>query len=94
MLDLLSRPFAEDHQRNQRQAGGQRGHQDRRQAFSSATHHQVAAERHALFPLQMLEVIDQQDAVPSGNPEDREEPHQRSQGHDPTTEEGSDHASH
>src|SRR5512133_1665737 len=92
MFNLLTGALTEDHQRNQGQARGQRGHQDRRQSFSSPPHHQVTSERHALLTFQVLEVIDQQDPVPSGDAENGEESDQRAERHDSTAEEGCDDA--
>jgi hypothetical protein len=76
-LDLLPWTFAEHDRRNQRQAGGKGSHQDRSEAFSSPTHHQVPTEGHAFLALQVLEMVDQQDLVPSCNAEDRKESDQR-----------------
>ncbi len=73
VFDLMARPFAQHHQRNQGQAGGERGHQDRREALASCPHHQVLAERLTLLPLEVLGVVDQQDAVAGRDAEDGEE---------------------
>ena len=66
-------------QRQQRQAGAQRRHQDRRQAFAGAAQDQRQAERLAFDLLEMLVVLDQHDAVARGDAEHREEADQRAE---------------
>ena len=60
-----------DHQRHQRQPGGQRGHQDRRQPFARAAQHQPGPNVSPSYSLEVLEVVDHQDAVAGGDPEAR-----------------------
>ena len=54
VLDLVARALAEDDERHERQAGGQRGHQDRRQPFPGRAQHQAGPERLALLAFQVL----------------------------------------
>ena len=79
MLDLVAGLRAAEHDRHQRQAGGERGHQDRREPFLGAAQHQVAAERHPFLDLEMPVVADQHDAVARGDAEDGDESDERSE---------------
>jgi hypothetical protein len=63
VLDLVAGDLARDHQRHHRQPGGQRGHQDRREPFPRAAQDQPWTEGLALVALEVLVVVDQQDAV-------------------------------
>ena len=62
-----------------RQARRQRGHQDRRQPLAGSAQDELRAEGLALVPLEMLEVVDHQDPVARGDPEDGEEADQRAE---------------
>ena len=70
---------AADDERHQRQAGGQRGHQDRRQPLLGAAQDQLAAERLAFLVFQVAVVADQHDAVAGGDAEHRHEADQRAE---------------
>ena len=92
VLDLVAGNVAGDDQRHQRQAGRQRGHQDRREPLLRAAQHQLGAEGLALVALEVLVVADQHDAVAGGDPEDGEEADQRAEREDAVAERGRQHA--
>ena len=66
-------------ERHQGQAGGQGGHQDRREPFFGTAQHQLHAERLALVFLQVAVVADQHDAVAGGDAQHRDEADQRAE---------------
>ena len=71
-----------DHERHEREPGRQGRHQDRRQALLRAAHHELRPEHLALVGLEVLEMVDHQDAVPSRDPEHRVEPDERAERQD------------
>src|SRR5690349_24896353 len=79
VLDLVSRPRAQHHQRDQGKPGGQRGHQDRGEPLAGPAQHQVPAELHSFLLLQVLAVVDQQDPVAGRDAEHGEEADQRAE---------------
>ena len=94
VLDLMTGTFAEHHQWNQGQCGGERGHQDRREALASCPDHQVLAERLTLLPFEVLGVVDQQDAVAGSDAEHGEETDQRAERDHPTADECGEDPAH
>ena len=83
MLDLVARRVAGDHERHEREPGRERRHEDRREPLERAAHDQLRAEGLALEALEVLEVVDHEDAVARGDAEDGEEPDQRADREDP-----------
>ena len=64
---------------NERQAGGQGGHQDRGEPLLRAAQDQSEAERLAFLRLQVAVVADQHDAVAGRDAQHRHEPDQRAE---------------
>jgi len=83
---IVTRQVTGDGQRNQRQPGRERGHEDRRQPLAGAPDNEFAAERLAFLPLEVLEVVDHHDPVPGGDPEHREEADERPERDHPAAE--------
>ena len=71
--DLIARLITLENDRDEGQGRGERGHENRYEPFHRPLHdglvHGYSFLRH-----QVLVVIDQQDAVANGNPEQRDEP--------------------
>jgi hypothetical protein len=63
-----------------------RGHRDPREALLRAAEDELAPERLALVPLEVLGVADHEDAVARGDPEDGQEGDQRAQRQDAVAE--------
>jgi len=76
----MSRDAPGDHQRQQREPGTERGHDDRHQALLGSTQHQRDAERHSLLVLELAIVADEHDAIPRCDAEDRDEPNEGAKG--------------
>ncbi len=72
----------------------ERRHQNRRQPLARAAYHERRAERLALVLLQMLEVVDQHDAVARGDAEHREEADERTERDNAVAQIGGQHAAH
>src|SRR2546425_4912559 len=76
MLDLVPGNAAGPHQRHQPQTGAEARHQDRRQPFVRATQDETDAERLTLDVLEMPVVLEEHDAVPRRDAQDRDDPDQ------------------
>ncbi len=72
----------------------QRRHQDGRESLACAAQHQLRTKRFAFFLLEVLEVIDHQDAVARRDPQHREKPHQRTERDDPAPDVYRQHPAH
>src|ERR671924_1316833 len=79
VLDLVPGNRAREDEGHESQARRRRGHQDRREPVLRALKDERGAEGHALLPLEMPEVGDHEDAVPSRNSEHRQQSDHRAQ---------------
>src|SRR5215208_3542676 len=82
--------YRQGHERKPRSRGG---HQDRRQPLLRPTQDEPWPERLALFALEVLEVADHQDPVPSRDAEHGQKPYQRAQREDASTQPHCEHSS-
>src|SRR5207237_5780333 len=80
LLDLAAGAPAQQEERDERDAGGERGHEDGREPVRGAGHQRRPVERAAALPLEVEEVRDQDDAVADRDPEDGDEADDRTQG--------------
>ena len=94
VLDLVAGDIAGDHQGHQGQSRRQGGHQDWREPIPRSPQDEPGTERLAFFPLEVLIVIDQHDAVARGYPKDREEAHQRTERNHAAGRERRQHPAH
>ena len=78
-LKPVPEPTVRDLSFPQTKPGREGRHEDRREPFPGATQDQAGAERFALGPFEVLEVVDHHDPVARRDPEDREEAHERSE---------------
>ena len=76
-LDLTTGLAAADGDRQEAEAGDQRGREDRYQALGRAAQRRLAPPRHALGGDEVLEVGDHHDRVAHRDAEQRDEPHER-----------------
>lgn len=74
-LDLIVRLVAGENERDQREAGGERRHEDRRESLVGPSADRLG-EREPLLAHQVLVVGDQQHAIASGDSEKRDEAHE------------------
>src|SRR5919109_3627308 len=71
VLDLFPGNRTRQHERHESQSRRRRGHEDRREPVLRPLKDERGAEGHALHPLEMAEVGDHENAVPSRNSEHR-----------------------
>ena len=85
VFDLLTGDIAANHQGHQGQPGCQRRHHDRCDPLTRAALDKGRAKGFALLLFQMLEVADHHDSISGGDPQDSEQPDERTERKNATT---------
>src|SRR3954467_3790838 len=86
VLELVPRDVARERERQEGEPGGERRHEDRREPLPCARKDKRRPEDLALLALEVLEVVDHEDAVARGDPEHGVEPDERAEREDPAGE--------